>query len=206
MSQQDLDDVFAQQSGGGAGAPSYEFPKVAERNKLVPEVGHVVQGEVVALFKTVVKDAQSGEVKLDKNGNQQPQVNITLKTEFRNWERATKPGKDDDGNELPASEDVGERRIYAKYRMLQAIAKAVKEATGKPGAPREGGILAVRVKGLEWPPSNQSARNPLPDYEARYTPPAPKNEAADSAFAQAAQPEPAAPKQDVPVAADGKPW
>lgn len=190
MTTPNLDSIFEQQAaGGGGGAPSYAFPKVQERGKLVPQVGHVVQGTITDIFATVVKDIDTGDPKRDKNGNEQPQINITLETTFRNWEAAIKPGKDEEGNELPASADEGQRRIYAKHRMLQAIAKAVKES-GNSGAPKVGGKLAVRVKGLVWDEKNPT-RNPLPDYDAVYKAPEPGQVAADAAFNAAAVTEPA---------------
>lgn len=180
--QADLDAIFAAQAGGASGVPSYGFDKVVERNKIVPVIGQVVQGEVVDLFPTVVKDIDTGEPKLDKNGKKQDQINITIRTADRNWAHTINPGKGEDGEELPPEADEGLRRIYAKHRLLQAIAKAVAKATGTAGAPKPGGKLAIKVKSLEWDEKNPT-RNPLPDYEAFYEPPNP----ADAAFAQAAQ-------------------
>lgn len=202
---QDLDDVFNQQTEGGGGAPSFAFPKeLGRNNKVVPVIGSMVVGEITGLFKTVVKDIDTGEPKLDKNGNQQSQVNITLKTDLRNWEATIKPGKDEDGNELPPSADEGLRRIYAKHRMLQAIAKAVKDA-GQTGAPKVGGKLAVRVKDLQWDEKN-TARNPLPDYDAKYEPPTVAPQGVDDAFNEQRTETPApaaAPAQQSAPAAGG---
>lgn len=204
---QDLDSEFDQRGGGGTGAPSYDFPTEIQRGKIVPVVGHVVQGQIVDIFATWVKDAQTSELKLDKNGQKQRQINFTLQTEFRNWERAKSPGKDEDGKELPASEDTGLRRVYAKYRMLDAAAGAVRKSPQGRGAPKIGGHLAFRVKDLIWDEKNKT-RNPLPDYEAKYEPPSELDNAFDKAGPPAEQSAPteSAPQNDPPVTADGKPW
>lgn len=181
MSNENLDDVF-DSAGGGSGAPSYDWPKDGKN----PRIGAMITGEVVDLFRTVVKDAQTKEPKLDKNGNEQTQVNITIQTNLRNWESVTNVPKDEEGNELPASEDTGLRRIYCKYRMLQATAQAVRESDQKKGAPKIGGKLAVRVKGLV----DVGQLNKLPDYEAKYQPPV--ADAMGDAFDVPAQGAPAA--------------
>lgn len=194
---ENMDDLFnGASAGSGGGAPSYAFPKeLGRNNKVVPVIGSTIAGEIEGLFRTVVKDIDTGDPKLDKNGNEQPQVNITLKTSLRNWDSTIKPGKDEEGNELPPESDEGLRRVYAKHRMLQAIAKAVKES-GNTGAPKVGGKLAIKVTNLIWDEKN-TARNPLPDYEARYVAPDPgaagMNDAFDGAAAQQEQAAPAAP-------------
>lgn len=175
-----LDDVFAQ-AGGGSGAPSYAWPKDGK----APKIGHVVSGEITDLFLTVVKDADTGDPKLDKNGRTQPQVNVTLQTTLRNWEGVINVPKDEQGNTLPASEDTGLRRIYVKHRMLDAVARAIKESEQKSGGPKVGARLAVKVKGA----LNTGKLNPLPDYDARYEPPS----GVDEAFRQATESTPRTP-------------
>lgn len=185
--QDDLDALFDQQAGGQQAA-SFAWGKP-------PVIGTVITGTVVDTFRTVVRDAATKEPKPDKNGTLQPQVNITLQTDLRNWDRTVKVPLAEDGvTEKPASEDDGKRRVYAKFRLLQAIAMAVREA-GERGAPKPGGRLAIRLKNLE----NVGKPNPLPDYEAKYAPPAPQT-SADDAFNQAAEQPAQQPAQQAPAA------
>lgn len=188
----DVDDVF-DSAGGGSGAPSFEWPAELKQpgNKVVPIIGGQIAGEVTDVFMTVVKDATTKEPKLNKRGKQMPQVNVTLQTTLRYWEGCKKvPIDEETKQELPASEDTGLRRIYVKYKMLDAIAAAIKESDQGKGGPRVGAKLAVKLTKLE----DTGAPNPLPHYEARYVP-APVDTAADAfdnATAEAAKSEPAA--------------
>lgn len=195
----DLDAVFANASGGGGNVPSFDWqkaPKVMNgKDGYLP--GDEIRGVVTGLFRTNVKmDGPNGTRvdKLDKNGNTLPQINITLETEHRGWQRVTNiPTGEDGQTPLPASEDEGKRRVYAKYRMLVAVAEAVAKATGRPGAPKIGGKLAIRVKGNV----DTGARNLLPDYEALYVPPS----EFDGVFADAAAQTPAAAATPAPTPA-----
>lgn len=163
----DLDALF-DSSGGGSGAPSFAWPADA-RNPRNPQIGGSIAGEITDVFVTVVKDAQTREPKLNKRGQQMPQVNVTIKTALRNWDGCKAvPVDPDTKQELPASEDTGERRIYVKYRMLDAVAKAIKSSEQGRGGPRVGAKLAVKLTALQ----DTGQLNPLPDYEARYEPPA----------------------------------
>lgn len=143
----------------GAGAPSFKFQGVSSG----------VLGTIVDQFKTVVTDPKTGGAKLDKNGNEQAQLNVTLQTELRNWDKTTKPSVDKEtGQPKPASEDDGKRRIYVKHRMIQAVAEALQKA-GKPDL-ENGGTLGVKLIDHQ----DIGKMNPLPVYEAMYTAPAPK--------------------------------
>lgn len=144
----------------GAGAPSFKFQGINSG----------VLGTIVDQFKTVVTDPQTGQPKLDKNNNEQPQLNVTLQTELRNWDKTTKPSVDKEtGQPKPASEDDGKRRIYVKHRMVQAVAEALQKA-GKADL-ENGGTLGVKLIGEQ----DIGKMNPLPVYEAMYTPPKPQS-------------------------------
>lgn len=169
----DIDAAF-DSAGGGSGAPSFQWPSDPATNHKHPLIGGTISGEIVDIFATVVKDATTRIPRVNKNGQQMPQFNITLKTDLRNWEGVNKiplvdPQNPNSGPK-PASEDTGERRIYVKYRLLDAISRAIKAAGQKKangdvgGGPRVGAKLRVRLTKLE----DKGAPNPLPDYEAQY--------------------------------------
>jgi hypothetical protein len=183
----DIDSVF-DSAGGGSGAPSYEWPSQIDprnKNRIVPVIGSVVQGTITDIFVTVVKDATTKAPKLNKKQQQQPQVNLTLQTDLRNWDMCKNiplvdPADSNSPQKDPA-EDTGERRIYVKYRMLDALARAIKGSPQQKGGPRVGAKVAVRVKDLTY--DKDPLRHPLPDYDAAYEPPV--SGPADGIFAQA---------------------
>lgn len=145
---------------GEGGAPGFHFDKV----------GTGVIGTVTDMFKTVVTEpGKDRKVKTYADGTEIPQLNVTLQTELRDW-AGIKPGSrsllDDDGKPKPASDDDGLRRIFVKYQMRQAVAKAVK-GQGAPGL-RPGGKLGVKLIGTK----DVGQANGLPQYEAVYEPPA----------------------------------
>lgn len=179
----DLDAVFDNAGGGGGGAPSFEWPTQIDprnKNRVVPVIGGEIVGEITDVYVSVVKDATTKLPKLNRKGAQMPQVNLTVKTNLRNWEGCTKvPLSDpDDVNSAPAdpAEDTGERRIYVKYRMLDAVAAAIQKSDQKKGGPRKGAMIAVKVSDLTY--DKDPLRHPLPDYEAQYKA-APEDPAAD---------------------------
>lgn len=138
---------------GEGGAPSYNWGPV----------GDVIRGEVVDQYRTVVTDP-SGNKKTYSDGSEIPQLNVTIKTDLRNWEKCKKvPTDPETGQPKPPSEDDGTRRIYVKYDMRRAVAVAVKAAGQRSLS--NGSILAVKHSGDK--PTNKG--NPLPLYEARYT-------------------------------------
>lgn len=141
---------------GGGGAPSFKFGGI----------GSGVRGTIVDQFRTTVT-TPSGEPKTYDDGRPIPQLNVTLQTDLRNWDKVTKVPTDENGNPKPASEDDGTRRIYVKYDMRRAIAVAL-QAAKVTGGLKNGGTLAVKKSGEK--PTNKG--NPLPLYEARYEAPA----------------------------------
>lgn len=197
-SQNDLDSIFDNQ-GGGSGAPSFAWPsELGAGNKVLPVIGGAIQGEITDVFVTVVKDAQTREPRLNKRGQQSPQVNLTIKTNLRNWEGCKSVPVDEETQQpKPPSEDTGERRIYVKYKMLDAIGAAIKASPQGRGGPRVGARLAVKVKSL----IDVGQLNPLTDYEARYIPPA-LDPAADAFSQPAAQ----VPAQQQPPAQQPDSW
>lgn len=186
----DLDSIFdSAGSGGGGGAPSYDWPLDTSRYPdRVPIIGSVIQGTIVDVYLTIINDFETGKPKLDKNGKEQNQVNLTLETALRNW-ADVKPDKiptdETTGQQLPASADTGLRRIYATYVMLEEIAQAVRDSEQKRGAPKIGGKLAVKLTGLR----DTGKGNPLREYKAVYKAPS----AADNVFDTAGQAPAAAP-------------
>lgn len=172
MTEQQHDDFF--DGVGGGGAPSFKWGAINSG----------IKGEIVDQYRTVVT-TPDGTRKTYDDGREIPQLNVTLKTDLRNWDKVTKiPTDPETGQEKPASEDDGTRRIYVKYDMRRAIAVAVK-AQGERGL-SNGGTLAVKKSGEK--PTNKG--NPLPLYEARYTPPS-----ASSDFFPEEQQAPAAEQQ-----------
>lgn len=122
---QDYAGFFEQTSGGGGnGAPSFDFGGQGPEG-----IGRVVHGEIVDIYDTVVTEMDPPhDKKLDKNGKEIPQRNVTLQTELRNWAGAKAPGKDDQGNPLPASEDTGLRRVYLRYKAARRVGDAIRAA------------------------------------------------------------------------------
>lgn len=140
--------------GVGGGAPSFAFSGVNSG----------IKGTVVEQYLTVVTDT-SGNKKHYDNGDEIPQLNVTLQTDLRSWDKVKKV-PEVDGAPKPASEDDGKRRIYVKYDMRRAIGVALQEAGVKDLA--TGGVLMVKQTGEK----KTQHPNPLPLYEARYEPPA----------------------------------
>lgn len=187
---------------GQAGAPSFKFNGV----------GDGVRGTIVSQYATVVTDT-SGNVKFyPPKGNEGPrpipQLNVTLQTSLRNWDKVNKIPVDENGNPKPPSEDDGLRRIYVKYDMRNAVGRALVAAGITHGGIQNGGELAVKMVGTK--PTGQP--NDLPLYEARYTPPSPSAGFDFGAEPQAATPQPQqAPQQQYQQApaqqpAQADPW
>ncbi len=144
---------------GGGGAPGFKFGGV--------NTG--IKGTVLDQYRTFVTEPGSREPKLYPDKTPIPQLNVTLQTDLRNWDKVTKVPTDPETQQpLPASEDDGKRRVFIKYDMRRAVAVAVK-AVGER-ALAEGGVLAIKQSGEK--PTGKA--NPLPLFEARYEAP-PKN-------------------------------
>lgn len=173
MTQETTADNFFDGVGGG-GAPSYKFDGVNSG----------VRGLIVDQFLTTVTNMDN-TVKTYEDGRPIPQLNVTLKTELRNWQGVTKvPTDPESQQEKPASEDEGLRRVYIKFDMRRAVAVALQAAKEK--SLRTGGELAIKVTGYK----ETGKGNPMPLYEARYKAPA-----ASDGFFEGGQPAQAAPAQ-----------
>lgn len=175
---------------GGSGAPGFKFAGVNSG----------IKGTVVDQYRTFVTEPGSREPKKYADGTEIPQLNVTLQTDLRNWDKVTKvPTDPETQQEKDPSEDTGLRRIFIKYDMRRAVGAALQAAGVR--ALETDGVLAVKQTGEKA----TGKANGLPLYEARYQA-APKVENADlwetgsDAPDQSAGAAPAA-----PVAADDEP-
>lgn len=185
---QSVDEFFAR-SGGGA--PSFDFA----------EPGAQVVGTIVDMqVRQQTKISGPGEPKVFlffDDGTPRMQLEITLQTQLSGWQGVKNvPTHNVNGQEVPKppQEDDGKRRIYVRYKLKDAVDKAL-EAAGKK-APAVGDQLAVRWSGSE---QNPKGRDPIKLYEAQLRPGAP---AADAFFAggqQQAPPPQAAPAPQQPA-------
>jgi len=168
------EDFFDNQGGGGAGAPSFDWRLPGERTPR-PGPHSRISGEIVDQFETVQRAyGDPNKILTWDDGTPRPQLNVTLKTSLRNWERVKSVPTDDHGNPLPPQQDTGLRRIYVKGDMPRAIAAALRQTpsaennwTGKgttQGGLEKGDKLAVWVRGFE----DKGKGNPLTLYEAAY--------------------------------------
>lgn len=190
-----MSDFFARNAGGGGtGAPAFKF----DQN------GSGVIGTVVDLWETFVTIKGTKDPKLDKNGDKQPQLVVTLQTELRNWQGLAKIPVDDDGNARPASDDDGKRSVWVKYQMIRAIADALVKTGGDELLQKgleKGGKLGVR----KIDEQDLGGGNSMFVYDAVYTPPV--QAAGGEMFGQAnaaqqAAQAPTAPPAAPPVAFD----
>jgi hypothetical protein len=204
MAHDDFDEFFS----GAAG----EFVPTAKfTNDTGPEgrtqVGGKIVGEILSMSKQDQRKFGTGEPIPDGKGGNKQELKMVLQTEHRDWDKCAKVpvDKDEDtGKETPraASEDDGKRAVYVRGWMTGAIGDAVLKATGKPGGPKIGGKIGIKI--TELVPTENG--NPYPKYAAVYTPPA----ASDGFFdegqaASAAAAEKAAPAS-APAAADEPPF
>lgn len=200
-------DEFFENSGGGEFAPTLKFT-LDKGPEGRTQVGGGVIGEILSMNKQNQTKYQSNppEPILDKEGKPKQELKIVLQTELRDWDKCAKVPLDEDKNPKPASEDDGKRAIYVRGWMTGAIGDAVKDATGKAGAPKIGGRLGVKL--TELVPTTQG--NPYPKFEAVYEAPSgaegfdfskgePGSEPSSEAAAAAdAGPDRAEPTQDKP--------
>lgn len=127
-------DFFDDAAKGGGGSPGFKFEKI----------GQGVKGTVTDIFRTKVTKMNSTEPKLDKNGKEIPQLNVTLQTELRDWKGVIKVPLDEDDKPLPASEDTGLRRVFLKYQASRAVADAIKAADAVSSDFKVGSELALK--------------------------------------------------------------
>lgn len=186
----EYDDFF---DGVGGGAPSFKFG----------DVGSFVRGTILDQFKQQQTDYADKNKKLffDDGVTPRMQLAVTLQTELRNWEKCAKIPKDEQGNDKPASEDDGKRRIYIKSDMQRAVGQAIQASPQQKGGLKNGGTLAVKLSGHK----DVGKGNPLSLFEAKYEPPA----AGDGFFDGGAQQAPPAQQSAPPTttaAAPSQTW
>lgn len=133
------------------GVPSFKFEKH----------GDTFKGPIVSLDMQQQKDFTSGALLTWDDGKPKLQLRIVATTDTRDPER---------------DDDDGQRAIYVKGQMQQAIRDAIKTA----GAQKieVGGVLAVRYDGDGDPP--KKGLNAPKLYRAKYEPPAPGTNAVDA--------------------------
>lgn len=177
------DDFF---SGGGSGAPSFDFKGVNHGL-----IGIITHQQVRQRTKM-----GSNEKLWNKDGSPQVQLEVTLQTSLRNWQDVKNVPTGEDGQTpLPPQADTGLRRIYVWYKMRDAVQQAVATAGAKHL--EIGGELGVMQTGTE---PNPQGGNPIRTYRAKYTPPAPATDPGAAAFfgQPAPQQVPQAPPQAPP--------
>lgn len=179
-----MSDTFDDFFGQGEFIPTGKFTNATGPGGNT-EVGGKIVGEVLSLQKQDQKNLK-GETIPDGKGGVKQEVKIVLQTEYRNWEKVAVVPKGENDQPLPPSEDDGRRAIYVRGWMIGAVGDAVREATGKSGAPAIGSKLGVKI--TELVESTTPGNNPFPKYKAVYTPPATSK---DDGFFD----EPAAPAQ-----------
>lgn len=155
--EESFEDFFAPRGGG---APSFDFDQ---------KIGNGVIGTIVKMEK--VQQTKQGEpdTKLWFDAAEtQPrmQLNVTLQTELRNWKGVKNVPKDADGNEKPADEDDGTRRVYLKFKSQQAVGEALRKAGAT--SPKLGGRLGLKLSSIS---PNPNGPGKIHDYEAVYEAP-----------------------------------
>ena len=171
------DDFF---SGGGSGAPSFDFKGI--NHGLIGEITH-------QQVRQRTKMGSTTEKLWNKDGSPQVQLEVTLQTALRGWQDVKNVPTGEDGvTPLPPQADTGLRRIYVWFKMRDAVQLAV----GRAGAKHLeiGGRLGVKQSGQEV---NPNGGNPIRTYEAVYYPPAPQADPAAAGFFGGGQQADAAP-------------
>lgn len=123
-----------------------------------------VRGEILHAMENKAMEYNSDKVLTDRNGNEVLQYVVTLQTPLRDWQKVAKIPVDDDGKQLPPSEDTGIRKIYAKYgnktRLAQALIAAYPDLSNGEIGDTVGMELAVKL--AELVPTNKG--NDRKDY------------------------------------------
>lgn len=126
-------DFFAAGTSGDRNSASFAFKTVGDN----------VVG-TIAEEPSIVEQTEfgTGTPKKDKNGNVMTMLCVTLQTELRNWEGATKPPSDENGVPKATTDDTGLRTLWVKFKLRDAIGDAIRKAGAK--GLEVGGKLAVR--------------------------------------------------------------
>ena len=138
MTEMDPDDFLM---GGGTTSAKFE------------DTGDVVRGKIVAKAMRQQTDFTTKEPKFWKDGSPMMQLVVTLQT---------------DENDPEIEDDNGQRNLYVRYKLQEAVKAAVKKA----GASKLdiGGELAVKFVSRE---KNPKGGQPIKIYRAKYTAPDP---------------------------------
>jgi hypothetical protein len=169
----DYDDDFMG-GGEGGGAPSFKFDaQIVGRGKKQTITSNTIKGTIVDIFKTQQTSMEDNEPLFWSDGKPRWQWNVTLQTSLRNWEHVTSvPASDEDPDEdRDPSEDDGKRRVFLKFKALDAVRKAIREQAkafkeqgiDKPNL-RVGDELTMTVTGAE----DRGKVNPAWLYTAKY--------------------------------------
>ena len=129
----------------GSGVPTAKFDRVND----------AVEGEIVNVESAQQTDLESGAPLTWKDGRPKMQVIITLQTNDRDSQ---------------IEDDDGRRKLYAKFKLLQAVQAAMREGRHDPRMSMVGGWLRVVHTGTERP--RVRGHNGAKLYSAQYRPPA----------------------------------
>lgn len=154
--EESFEDFFAPRGGG---APSFDFEK---------KIGNGVIGTIVKMEKVQQTKQGDPDTKLwfDKEQTRpRMQLNVTLQTDLRDWKGCKVP-TDAEGNDKPASEDDGTRRVYLKFKSQEAVGEALRKAGEK--TPKLGGRLGLKLSGIQPNPTGSGS---IHLYEAMYEAP-----------------------------------
>lgn len=110
-------------------------------------IGDGLKGEIIAISERQARDYNTDEPLFDKNGNARLEVVVTIASHYRNWDKVAKvPTDRETKQELPASDDNGERNIYMKdsnrQELLKVVVDQIPDAEDWDAA--IGGILAAK--------------------------------------------------------------
>jgi len=155
---QSVEDFWANNSGGGGGAPSFDFTPATP----------MVKGTIVHMAARQRTDMATRVPKFNKDGSPQMQLEVTLQTDLRNWQAVKSiPGQTNAQTgqviPLPPEQDDGKRRIYLWYTLRDAVSEALREAGIQ--APKVGDELAAQVVGTQ---PNPKGKEPIKVYKAWY--------------------------------------
>lgn len=175
---QSVEDFWANNSGGGSGAPSFDFTPATP----------AIKGTITHMIARQRTDMATKAPKFNKDGvTPQMQLEVTLQTDLRGWQAVKNiPGQTNPQTgqtvPLPPEHDDGKRRIYVWFTLRDAVTEALREAGVQ--APTVGGQLAVQVVGTR---PNDKGKEPIKVYKAWYQPGSPD---AQAFFDQQAAPAP----------------
>lgn len=135
---------------GGEKVPSCSFLKVGDSH----------EGEILDLGTTQQRDAKTKEPLFWPDGKPKMQAVITIQT---------------DETDPEIEDDDGRRRVFAKWKLRDAIAEAVREADAQDVGIEVGGWIKVTYVKQDKP--TQRGLSGVKHYSAEYEPPDPARDA-----------------------------